>query len=64
MRKQIEFERKNIPNEFWTGYKMHDSKRCCFYCIGERATIKIGKTVYPPLGADGSTVVINNTLHL
>lgn len=52
------------PEGYWTGYKSHKSTITCFYCIGERANINIEGTVYPPIGADGATVVICNTLHL
>jgi len=53
-----------LPEEYWTGYKLHKQAQTCFYCMGERATINIDGKQYPPIGADGATVVICNTLHL
>lgn len=52
------------PEGYWTGYESHNPKITCFYCMGERANINIKGTVYPPIGADGATIVICNTLHL
>lgn len=53
-----------LPKEYWTGFKLHKQTQTCFYCIGERATIDIDGKQYPPIGADGATVVICNSLHL
>ncbi|MFW9899765.1 MAG: hypothetical protein ACFFDY_00580 [Candidatus Thorarchaeota archaeon] len=53
-----------LPKEYWTGYKLHKSTATCFYCMGERATINIDGKQYPPIGTDGATVVICNTLHI